>query len=95
MTFLRRFLPQPQTISLAEGLRLSLGACLGIAVTGLVSTAWFGTVRDLPLLMAPIGASAVRRGAVPPMHDRNVADFPDALPPPLDGRHLARDEVFI
>ncbi|GAB0113334.1 HPP family protein [Acidisoma sp. C75] len=65
MAFFRRFLPQPQPITLSEGLRSSLGALLGIAITGLVSTAWLGSGDGLPLLMAPIGASAVLLFGVP------------------------------
>jgi CBS domain-containing membrane protein len=46
-------------------LRGSIGALLGIALTGLVSTAWLGSTDDLPLLIAPMGASAVLLFSVP------------------------------
>ncbi|HYP64542.1 MAG TPA: HPP family protein, partial [Acidocella sp.] len=49
----------------AERLRASLGVFLGIALTGLVSTAWLGPAGDLPLLVAPMGASAVLLFGVP------------------------------
>ncbi|HTQ71083.1 MAG TPA: HPP family protein [Acidocella sp.] len=59
MILLRRFLPQPLPTSHGERLRVSIGAVLGVALTGLVSTAWLGPNGDLPLLIAPMGASAV------------------------------------
>ncbi|WP_404712985.1 HPP family protein [Sphingomonas sp. MMS24-J13] len=39
--------------------RASIGACLGILLTGLVSSWWFGSPVAAPLLIAPMGASAV------------------------------------
>lgn len=65
MSLFRRFLPQPQPITRGEGARSAFGAFLGIALTGLVSTAWYGSLQGLPLLMAPIGASTVLLFGVP------------------------------
>ena len=59
LTWWRRFLPQQPAYSWQEALRVSFGAVPGIALTGLISTAWFGPGCDLPLLIAPMGASAV------------------------------------
>lgn len=65
MNWLRRFLPAPPPTNHAERLRAGIGAFLGIGLTGLVSTAWLGTGQDLPLLIAPMGASAVLLFGVP------------------------------
>jgi CBS domain-containing membrane protein len=65
MTLLRRFLPQPSPTSYGERLRAAIGALLGIAVTGIVSTAWAGSAQAVPLLIAPMGASAVLLFGVP------------------------------
>ena len=64
MSWLRRFLPEPVSTSYAERLRASVGAFLGIAVTGVVSTLW-GAPAEVPLLIAPMGASAVLLFGVP------------------------------
>lgn len=65
MTFLQRFLPQSSPTSHGERLRAGVGAFLGIALTGLVSTACLGLTNGLPLLVAPMGASAVLLFGVP------------------------------
>ncbi len=65
MNWWRRFLPQPLPASHGERVRSGIGACLGIAVTGFVSTVWLGSPHDLPLLIAPMGASAVLLFGVP------------------------------
>jgi CBS domain-containing membrane protein len=65
VALLRRFLPQAAPASHAERLRAAFGVFLGIALTGLVSTAWLGPVGVLPLLVAPMGASAVLLFGVP------------------------------
>jgi CBS domain-containing membrane protein len=65
MNWWRGFLPQPLPASCGERLRASIGACVGIALTGFVSTAWLGSTSDLPLLIAPMGASAVLLFGVP------------------------------
>ncbi len=63
--WLRRFIPQPLAMSPSERARASLGAFIGIALTGLVSTLCLGPVDALPLLIAPMGASAVLLFGVP------------------------------
>jgi CBS domain-containing membrane protein len=65
MNWLRRFLPQQLPAGHGERLRAAFGAFLGIAITGLVSTAWLGPVAGMPLLIAPMGASAVLLFGVP------------------------------
>jgi CBS domain-containing membrane protein len=65
MNLLTRFLPsQPKTGS-REIVRAGIGACLGIAVTGAVSTLWLDSPGGAPLLIAPIGASTVLLFAIP------------------------------
>ena len=58
-------IPDLGKISAKERLRASLGAFLGLLVTGFVSRAALGTTEALPLLIAPMGASAVLLFAVP------------------------------
>lgn len=58
-------IPDLGKISATERLRASLGAFLGLLVTGVVSRAAFGPTEALPLLIAPMGASAVLLFAVP------------------------------
>lgn len=65
MSWLKRFLPEPIPTTYTERLRASTGALVGIAVTGAVSTAWAGSSTELPLLIAPMGASAVLLFGVP------------------------------
>ncbi|MBB6135111.1 CBS-domain-containing membrane protein [Massilia aurea] len=61
----RDFLPAPIQIAPREQLRSSLGALIGIFFTGVI--AWFfgGPIDNLPLLAAPLGASAVLLFGVP------------------------------
>lgn len=61
---LRAFWPHLAPVPPVERLRAFLGALIGIAVTGLVSHLWHGG-GALPLLIAPMGASAVLLFAVP------------------------------
>lgn len=62
--FFRRFVPGLASVSLGERLRASIGALLGIVLTGAIAgLALSGT--DVPLLIAPMGASAVLLFAVP------------------------------
>lgn len=49
----------------AEWLRNATGALLGIAVTGAFAVSMFGSASAVPILIAPIGASAVLLFAVP------------------------------
>ena len=59
------FLPASTSVSLTERLRGALGACVGILLTGVLSSWIVGTGFALPLLIAPMGASAVLLFAVP------------------------------
>ncbi|KQT82241.1 HPP family protein [Aurantimonas sp. Leaf443] len=60
-----RFVPQLMPISGRERLRSALGAFLGILGTYLLSRMALGEVSALPVLVAPMGASAVLLFAVP------------------------------
>ncbi|MCR0984658.1 HPP family protein [Roseomonas populi] len=65
--WLRGFMPAPMGASLTERLRGCCGALAGLLVTGLVCT-WLvgqGTFQGTPMLIAPLGASAVLLFAVP------------------------------
>jgi CBS domain-containing membrane protein len=62
---LRRWLPGLGRTSPIERLRSSVGALVGIFLTGLVSTLAVGSDVSLPLLIAPMGASAVLLFAAP------------------------------
>ena len=64
-TWLVSFWPRPMAISWRECLRGFCGGAIGIAVTGLVSRWALGPDSNLPLLIAPMGASAVLLYAVP------------------------------
>lgn len=59
------FLPHLVSVSYRERLRASAGAFLGIGLTALVTGLAFGVGADVPLLVAPIGASAVLLFPVP------------------------------
>lgn len=61
--FIKRFVPGLAPVSLGERLRASIGALIGILVTGLVAGLALGG-SDVPLLIAPMGASAVLLFAV-------------------------------
>ncbi|MDB5470117.1 MAG: hypothetical protein JWR84_1677 [Caulobacter sp.] len=65
LAYLRRFLPQAPTQSLAERLKAFAGALIGIAITSLVTHLAVPDAGALPLLIAPMGASAVLLFAVP------------------------------
>ena len=62
--FLSRFLPELTPVSKRERLRSAAGALVGILATGLVCRASVPT-EALPILIAPMGASAVLLFAVP------------------------------
>ncbi|MCA1492191.1 HPP family protein [Ensifer sp. NBAIM29] len=64
-TFLLRLIPSLAPISQVERLRSSCGALLGILLTGFISTLAVGDDASLPLLIAPMGASAVLLFAAP------------------------------
>lgn len=59
------FLPAPMAASRYERLRGCLGTLLGLLATGLISRAAVGNGIALPMLIAPMGASAVLLFAVP------------------------------
>ena len=63
--YLRRFLPQAPPQPMAERLKAFAGALIGIAITGLVTHLAIPDAGALPLLIAPMGASAVLLFAVP------------------------------
>ncbi|HEY0034527.1 MAG TPA: HPP family protein [Devosia sp.] len=63
--FIKRFVPGLAPVSLGERLRASIGAVIGILVTGMVASLALGQSSDVPLLIAPMGASAVLLFAVP------------------------------
>lgn len=65
MQWLRSLTPAPVTANATERLRACAGALLGILLTGLITHAVLGKGSDLPLLIAPMGASAVLLFGVP------------------------------
>ncbi|WP_188849264.1 HPP family protein [Aureimonas glaciei] len=65
LAFFSHLVPSLSPVSVRERLRSALGAGLGILVTGLVSRLALGEDSGLPLLIAPMGASAVLLFAVP------------------------------
>ncbi|MBU1316629.1 MAG: HPP family protein [Alphaproteobacteria bacterium] len=65
MSFLRRLNPSIVPVSPAERIRASVGALLGILLTGLLSRMALGDSGAFPLLIAPMGASAVLLFAAP------------------------------
>ena len=65
ISYLRAFVPRSTPVSLAERLRSAVGAFVGLLLTGLVCRLAVGTGSALPILMAPMGASAVLLFAVP------------------------------
>ena len=64
-THLHVFNPILAGATLRERMLACLGALLGIALTGLICGALFGAGPHLPLIVAPMGASAVLLFAVP------------------------------
>ncbi|SMH62709.1 HPP family protein [Azospirillum agricola] len=61
----RSFVPAPPGVDWVERTRACCGSFLGILATGLVCRTMVGPVDDLPLLIAPMGASAVLLFAAP------------------------------
>jgi CBS domain-containing membrane protein len=59
------FLRSQAPIAPREIVRAGIGACLGILITALVCTLWLGAPGVAPLLIAPMGASAVLLFAIP------------------------------
>ena len=62
---IKLFSPILAGATLKERLLGCLGACLGIAITALICAVIMGTPDQLPIIVAPIGASAVLLFAVP------------------------------
>lgn len=65
MSLIRRLNPSIVPVSAAERLRASVGALVGIMLTGLISRLALGGDAGFPLLIAPMGASAVLLFAAP------------------------------
>lgn len=65
ITLLKALWPEAAHVSFTERVRACVGVLLGVAATGLLSRLWLGPTTSLPLLMAPVGASAVLLFAVP------------------------------
>lgn len=63
--WLWRFVPIPVTLSQRERVRSCAGALVGIGCVGVTMRALPGLPGDVPLLVAPMGASAVLLFAVP------------------------------
>ncbi|MGU3496420.1 HPP family protein [Xanthobacteraceae bacterium A53D] len=63
--YLTGFLPAVGPVSRTEQLRASLGALIGIFLTGVVTRLALGADSAVPLLIAPMGASSVLLFAVP------------------------------
>lgn len=53
------------TIAHSEQIRVSIGAVIGLLITGFVCKLAFGSIGDLPALVAPMGASTVLLFAAP------------------------------
>lgn len=62
---LRHLIPEAASLSPRERLRSAGGALIGILATGLICRAALGSDSTLPILIAPMGASAVLLFAVP------------------------------
>jgi len=63
--WLASFRPEPVHVDLRERLRGSVGACLGLLLTGLISRQMLGSWPAAAQMVAPMGASAVLLFAVP------------------------------
>ena len=59
VAWLKRFVPAPMAMGHAERLRAGLGIAIGLGLTGLVCSLWTGNALSAPLLIAPMGASAL------------------------------------
>ena len=65
INYLKALIPALAPVSRMERFRACIGAFLGIFATGIVSEAALGPTSSIPLLIAPMGASAVLLFAVP------------------------------
>lgn len=64
-SFFRRFVPELAPIGPRERSRSAFGALVGIFATGALSHAALGDGSALPIMIAPMGASAVLLFAAP------------------------------
>jgi len=64
-SWLSRFRPARSRLSLRERVHSALGGFIGLLATALVMRAWLGSSEQVPLLIAPIGASTVLVFGVP------------------------------
>jgi len=64
-SWIKTFLPQPVPINGKERLRACCGALFGVLLTGLTTQLAMGENAEMPLLIAPMGASAILLFAVP------------------------------
>lgn len=85
--WLSRFLPAPSAASRTERLRGCIGALLGLLATGLICRAAVGGGIALPMLIAPMGASAVLLFAAPAS--------PLAQPWPIIGGNLVAAAIGV
>jgi CBS domain-containing membrane protein len=65
LNWLHGFLPGPVAVNGVEQFRVCCGALIGIFLTGLVTRLVLGPSANVPLLIAPMGASAVLLFAAP------------------------------
>ncbi len=65
ITWLKRFVPEPMAMGHGERLRAGLGIGIGLALTGVFCSPWTDNALTAPLLIAPMGASAILMFAVP------------------------------
>lgn len=65
LAWLKTFVPEPVTVNGNEQLRACCGALLGILITGLATRLALGPAVSVPMLIAPMGASAVLLFGIP------------------------------
>lgn len=65
LSYFSHLLPSMAPVSRREALRASIGALVGILLTGLITRLALGDTGAVPLLIAPMGASAVLLFAAP------------------------------
>ena len=65
VSWLKRFIPAPSVMGPSEWFRAGFGVFCGIGITALASTTAIGAIADAPLLIAPMGASAILLFAAP------------------------------
>lgn len=63
--WIRGFYPEAMAVNYTERLRASIGACVGILLTSVLTYYVEGNASTIPFLIAPMGASAVLLFAVP------------------------------